>query len=126
MQFYIPELGTPIILAEDWTFRVINEKRNSGLAKLMDRDKEGDWYFPFGSKEASQDWHEAEGRFTSRRRVPIEPGDYTWPAGTTLVVDRIYIRKGNEEFSSVTFITRVKGKQVRFFAHLDDVNRIVF
>ncbi len=121
MKLYIPELGTTLTLAEDWTFRIINEKRNGGLAKLMENPNANDWYFPFGTIENPIE----EGGY-GRRRIPVEPGDYTIPAGTTLEVDRIYIRKGNEEFSSVTFKMRLKGKQIRFFAHLNDVNKIVF
>lgn len=49
--------------------------------------------------------------------------DYSWPAGTILEVDRIYIRKGAADFSSVTF--KIRGKKViRFWVKLEDVNRI--
>ena len=125
MQFYIPELGDVITLAQDWTFTVINEKRNAGLAVLMGREKSGDWYFPFGTKE-NPVIDEYNGRWGGRNRIPVDPGTHTFPAGTSLEVDRIYIRKGNEDFSSVTFKTRVGGKQVRFFARINDVNRIIF
>ena len=124
MQMFIPEIGTVLILAEDWTFHIINEQRNGGLAKLLGGAKEIDYYFPFGSVENSEVEH-AHG-WNARRRVPKDAGNYTWPAGTTLEVDRIYVRNGNEDYSSVTFKTHVKGKVVRFFAHLDDVNKIVF
>jgi len=44
-------------------------------------------------------------------------------AGTILEVDRIYIRKGAEDFSSVTF--KIRGNKVlRFWAKLQDVNNI--
>jgi hypothetical protein len=120
MQLFIPELGTLITLAEDWTFRITNEKRNTSLAKLMGRQS-ADYYYPFGTIENPID----EGQY-GRRRIPIEPGNYTVAAGTTLEVDRIYIRKGNEEFSSVTFKTAIKGKLIRFFVSLEDANKIVF
>jgi hypothetical protein len=120
----IPEIGTVLILAEDWTFTIINEQRNGGLAKMLGREKEGDYYFPFGSRDRNE--AEYTHQWYGRQRVPNDPGNYTWPVGTSLEVDRIYVRKGNEEFSSVTFKTRVKGKVVRFFAKLDDVNNIVF
>lgn len=66
----------------------------------------------------------------------------TIPAGTVLKVDRIYIRKGNSEYSSITFyakdlgeITRrpsywnrsgkpTKKKSLRFWAKLSDCNNI--
>jgi len=63
---------------------------------------------------------------------------FTIPKGTVLTVDRIYIRSGNHEFSSVSFrINKAKGKAkqqddnpfhvgIRFWAKLDDVNNIEF
>jgi hypothetical protein len=65
----------------------------------------------------------------------------TIPAGTVLKVDRIYIRKGLSEYSSITFfakdlgeVTRtnrwsnrtVKKKSLRFWAKLEDCNNIEF
>lgn len=46
------------------------------------------------------------------------------PKGTVLTVDRIYIRKGAKDFSSVTFKTVLNNKTYRFWLHLSDVNRI--
>jgi hypothetical protein len=67
------------------------------------------------------------------------------PAGTTLSIDRIYIRKGASEFSSITFYAKglgevtmngsrfswgnqktVKRKAQRFWAKLEDCNKIQF
>lgn len=65
----------------------------------------------------------------------------TLPKGTELKVDRIYIRKGASEFSSITFKTISFGKtevkhpwrtgsksknSLRFWVKLQDCNRIVF
>ncbi len=44
------------------------------------------------------------------------------PAGTVLMVDRIYIRQGREDWSSVTF----KVPKGRFWAKLDEVNNMEF
>lgn len=118
MRLFIPEIGTILTLAEDWTFKVVNEQRNAGLAEIQGLTT-GDYYHPFGTTE-SDEWR---GKF-GQRRVPNDAGSYTFPAGTSLEVDRIYIRKGNEDFSSVTFKTRVKGKVLRFFAKLDDVDKM--
>jgi hypothetical protein len=123
MQMYIPEIGTVITLAEDWTFKIVNEKRNASLAALLGK-KTDNYYFPFGTED-NNEWG-ANGGFYGQRRIAVDAGSYTWPAGTSLEVDRIYIRKGNEDYSSVTFKTAVKGKVVRFFAPLNDVNRIIF
>ena len=145
MRLYIPELGTGIILAADWTFTVINERRNASLAPLMGGPKErvkpwriednrpadedarqmawASYSYPFGVKKNPNytpgDWREP--RYKAKK-----PGKFTIPAGVTLTVDRIYIRQGNKEFSSVTFKTKLNDKIVRFFAKLDDVNNIEF
>ena len=50
-------------------------------------------------------------------------------AGQVLTVDRIYVRKGASDFSSITFnyIGAPKGSgRVRFWAKLADVNTIEF
>lgn len=137
MKLFIPELGTAITLAKDWTFKVTNESRNASLAALMGKrdqrkkfsfdDKvRGEYYnyrYPFGVKK-NPDYTPGDWREPSYK--PVNAGSYTFPEGTTLVVDRIYIRAGNKEFSSVTFKTRFNGKLIRFFAKLDDVNEIEF
>lgn len=47
---------------------------------------------------------------------------YSLPKDTVLIVDRIYIRKGNSDYSSVSF--KIKGTKKRFWAKLEDVNMI--
>jgi hypothetical protein len=112
MRLHIPEIGTQYRLTADWTFNLYFEYRNRGFGEALG--------------------------ITPPIRTPRYPGDtgprYAWtqeskftsvtlPAGTVLQVDRIYIRKGNEEFSSLTF--RVVGKRnQRFWAKLSDVNQI--
>lgn len=51
----------------------------------------------------------------------------TLPAGTVLKVDRIYIRKGMKDFSSLTFTAKLANmkKAARFWVKLRDVNRMV-
>lgn len=51
--------------------------------------------------------------------VPI-----TLPVGTKLKVDRIYIRKGASDFSSISFFATIDKKDYRFWAKLADVNTI--
>lgn len=50
----------------------------------------------------------------------------TLPAGTTLVVRRIFIRQGAGDFDSVTFSARVGKKSHRFWVKLEDANNIMF
>lgn len=95
---FIPPLGTKLKLTEDWKFTLYNESRNETLRTL----------------------HGLETRWLSYRDkqdgVATPPNKkVTIPAGTELIVDRIYIRKGSEEFDSVTFRmpgTKIAGKKV--------------
>lgn len=104
----IPSLGSSVRVAADWTFALHNESRNRSL---MDHFKivypEGYWpqYEHFNKGGSTQ---------------------VTLPAGTKLAIDRIYIRRGNDDFDSITFrITELEGKPVkkmRFWVKLPDVN----
>lgn len=117
---FIPPIGTEITLAEDWTFELWNESRNDTLVEVM-----------------GIQWPEAD--YYGKRK---QHHTVTIPKGETLKIDRIYIRKGKDDFDSVTFMW--KGKQrpayveqfysrsykmpariVRFWAKLDDVNKIL-
>ncbi|WP_374335359.1 hypothetical protein [Methyloversatilis sp.] len=129
---FIPPLGTELTLAEDWHFDLYYEHRNESLIEVM-----GINYKPTG-------WGDY-----GKKNWPV-----VLPAGTTLKVDRIYIRKGGSDFDSVTFFlkgektkkkvvdrtyttfdngVRTTGKYeytipsrgVRFWAKLRDVNKIV-
>ena len=124
---FIPPLGTEITLAEDWSFELYNEYRNSSLAAL------------FGIKYPELKTYYGQ----SDQHVTV-----TIPKGETLKIDRIYIRKGQSGFDSVTFMWRGKAlsgstgsytqwdtgriitykipkKPVRFWAKLDDANKIM-
>ena len=118
--FYIPTLGTEVVLAQDWTFTVINDHRNLTLIEtfnLAGPKEPDDWsYYPLGGGWNSRSRHHAT--ITAQA---------TLVKGTRLVIDRIYIRKGNKDFDSLTFrVLKTKTqKGFRFFAKLDDVNRMV-
>jgi len=123
MKLYIPENGDSIRLTSDWTFDLYNEGRNSSLMeKLGDkRGTIGAWHKDYGS-------------------IPC-----TIPAGAVLKIDRVYIRKGSKEYSSITFLWKgeslpakleqyweggetykVPRCPIRFWAKLQDVNNIEF
>ena len=119
---YIPEISDEIRLIADWTFALYNESRNSTLMEKMGdpRNVTGSWNDTFGT-------------------IPC-----TIPAGAVLKIDRIYIRKGSKEFSSITFLWKgeslpatietysdgstgkVPRLPIRFWAKLKDVNNIEF
>jgi len=135
-QLYIPEIGDSIRLTADWTFGLYNEDRNSTLMEVTN-----------DPRPVTYSWNT-----TDYSAIPC-----TIPAGSILKVDRIYIRKGKGEYSSLTFLwkdmrtkpkfldkvaTSYSGRDlfgdsrsyqakkparpVRFWAKLDDVNKIEF
>lgn len=126
----IPDIGYLIKLSEDWTFNLYYEGRNDSLLKAI------------GCEDCR-----TKGRVNGVWvRIDKESETVTLKAGSVLSVDRIYIRKGGEDYSSLTFwlkgtalyngeefnigklnddaTTFLKGK-VRFWAKLDQVNKIV-
>lgn len=128
---YIPGIGDVLTLAKEWQFRLYNEDRNSTLMELLGDTRKIEY-----------------GR-------DITPLDVSLKEGSTLKVDRIYIRKGLDDFSSITFLLvgasipgktiektatafgpggaspfsytkKIPKKPVRFWVKLDDANKIFF
>ena len=108
VRFCVPTLGTKIQLAEDWKFKLYREYRNNTL------------YSAITGKSYS--WDNDTGT----------PLSVTFPKGTVLSIDRIYVRRGKTEYDSLTFnlistphekLQKKKGR-VRFWAKLADVNTI--
>jgi hypothetical protein len=133
MKLFIPELGTKLTLTQPWDFKLYNEDRNSSLLKAWDlyNDPEFDAACDAVRNNPRYDW----ARKDSNERMSYFLGDYNWDVtldtGTELVVDRIYIRKGLSDWSSMTFrITETtdpdlaKQKKRRFWAKLNDCNQI--
>lgn len=102
-QLYIPEIGDVLKLTLPWTFTLYVEYRNKPLFKAMEIKSEGSFY--------------------DRENVRV-----ALPPGTVLIVDRIYIRKGKGDYSSITFRSKIPGikSKPRFWAKLSDVNQIIF
>lgn len=86
-------------------------------------------------QKAYADWRK-RAEAIAVKEIPI-----TLPAGTVLAVDRIYIRKGASDYSSITFYAKglgeseitnrwsgktTKWKAQRFWAKLSDCNQIEF
>lgn len=169
MNLYIPEIGDHLLLTEDWKFSLHAEGRNSDLAeflghymyrwaggwidesvlpKMRERDYRDKW--DDACREGEQNcpefikWQEDYKLWSDNAMsVKKESLAVTIPKGTVLAVDRIYIRKGSSDFSSLTFyaknlgeITRsqsqwsggkkVKKKALRLWAKLEDCNTIQF
>lgn len=134
MKMYIPELGDRIVLTKDWSFQLFNEHRNSGLINLLGVKFKGDYYVYNGKQyfHASKTWNRYDvinGRVPGVTFVKETGIEVSLKAGQVLTVDRIYVRKGASDFSSITFnyIGAPKGSgRVRFWAKLADVNTIEF
>lgn len=79
-------------------------------------------------------WHEDNNIWRSQvEQVGVAELPITFPAGTVLKVDRIYIRKGSSDFSSISFWAHglptplgKKPKAARFWAKLQECNKIQF
>ena len=151
MRMFIPEIGTRFTLEEDWTFTLHKERRNDTVwDKLRVAFPDAFTRIDAEMTEARELWLEYRSRPISRdpgarernleqlrahyeNMQSIEKFDLTLPAGTQLTVDRLYIRKGISDYSSVSFnlnATRhealdVKGRK-RFWAKLEDINRIEY
>jgi hypothetical protein len=153
MKMYIPEISDRIRLVDEWRFTLINEYRNESLWKFFESETAA-----VGEKRKKMEdrKHELERKFGyTYSNIPIvltadEQHEYrsiteqlrgtqyhyaqtevALPAGCELSVDRIYIRKGAGEWSSITFYlqshphTGFKRKP-RFWAKLSDCNHIEF
>ena len=110
VRFCVPTLGTKIQLAKDWKFKLFNEYRNDSLWGII------------SGKEYVRNW----------RDEPATPIPVTFPKGTVLSIDRIYVRRGKTDYDSLTFnlistshekLQKKKGR-IRFWAKLADVNAI--
>jgi hypothetical protein len=96
-QFCIPELEDIVVIAKYWVTTVQEESRNWHFLKAMGLNPPESERYP--------------SIFLASHRPPAKIHHLGFEPGTRLKVDRIYIRKGAEGFSSVTFKTR--GAHVR-------------
>jgi hypothetical protein len=167
---FIPEIGTELTLALNWSFSLHTERRNN---KML--DKLGYTSFPsfysrpgdelveddctlFLNAEQDKEFDDLYESCYTGRKVKTRYGDefekehdgdlyrkkrhefylkyvnsvpnnfitHTFNSGTILKLDRIYIRKGNSDYSSVTFYVKngeLKGQ--RFWAKLEEVNQMI-
>ena len=116
---FIPELGTKITNPADWRIEVIAEDRNKSL-------------------------FEAQGMALPGWQSYGKPlFNWTFPKDSIFQVDRIYVRKGNEAFSSISLLiletthpkmqktkiapfTKSVKMHGRFFCSLSDFNKAGF
>ena len=110
---FVPPLGTRLLLAEPWDFQLYNERRNATLMAMLGDTRELVYSDP-------------------------EPRSARLPPGTELIIDRYYIKQNLSGFDSVSFriagasaeaklysyLEKTTKRQVRFWAKLDDVNKM--
>jgi len=106
VKLYIPALGTCLSTTKAWTFSLFCEERNKSLWDLVTGMPKMDT-IPLRHRRGNM-------------------AAVTIPANTELTVDRIFIRKNQSMFNSVTFIAWVEHfgvkHRVRFWVPLDAVN----
>ena len=130
MQLNIPRLKDTLILIEDWSAEIPYEYRNREfLANLLQI-----------KKLSYQEQSEIISRFYDNDLVETgwrglrsnHPNTILIPAGTNLLVERIYIRQGASDFDSVTFRIPKNGCPInpnmtgRFWVKLPNANQIEY
>lgn len=112
MKLVIPRLkADQLALTKSWTFNLHHEDRNTSLGA----------HFNIPAKDFGSRWG-ASNRLTT---------EVTLPKGTVMTVDRYYIRQGNEQFDSITFMVheidgKVLKKKLRFWVKLDEALTLDF
>ena len=153
MKFNIPELGQRIRLNKKWTFSLFTEERNYSMISCAEMDKikklekEINKLYdqlkliktkPLSSEDGAYNFFiETPEHKTIRYQIRINYKEIehlrlnlpkmittTLPKGVILVVDRIYIRKGANDYSSVTF--KAPELKKRFWVKLEDANNLNF
>lgn len=121
MRLFIPTIGTELRLLTDWEFILHCEHRNYSLIDHFKLDP-----------NIRDRWD----CYSYRRPGGEDAWKVVLKAGTVLRVDRIYIRKGLDDFDSLSFVvvdsldktigTKQNGCKaaIRFWAKLPDVNNI--
>ena len=88
MTLFIPDIGTLLKLEQDWTFTLYAERRNTTLMNLfIEKPK---------SVDLNWSYHSLVQNTIKNQLVEL-------PQGLVIKVDRIYIRKGLSQYSSITF-----------------------
>lgn len=99
MRFFIPPLGTAVRLTRAWTCTVHREGRNWDVRRALVAHAAGET----GAEPQMGDWW---ARYSAQTSDSDGPLAMTLPADTILKIDRIYVRSGQGDFDSVTFMIK--------------------
>ena len=133
MQLYIPEIGTEFRLEQPWRFRLYAEDRNERIADLygyhMSYDSNHKMVWVKNEHKHLQPYNkpykEYDTWYAFVDKNSVDYIDVEFPINTILKVDRIYIRRGLKEFSSISFYAQGLGTgKRRFWAKLSDCNQL--
>lgn len=116
-------------LTEDWNFTLHPGSRNLSLYKQVS---------PENVEEGRYGNLTIKGSYRSESERDKKKVQASLPSGSILMIDRVYVRQGKSEYSSITFqlkktsrddidVEDAKGKKfVRFWVKLDDANKVRF
>ncbi len=123
MKLFIPDIGTKLILTSPWVFELYDESRNDKLIKELRTHTR---LLP----QPKPNEHGIYNYYGRNQKLC----DFTMPTGTKLSVQRVYIRVGAKDYSSISFSVnldvvstwnqKTKTIKARFWAKLPDVNRM--
>lgn len=156
MQLYIPEIGDHIELMSDWNFTLYDEYRNEKMWNLLNCYENPDVMHSLNIRKSASDdlealyskyrnlvqnyrshidkWSdediELSNKLSDLRRKEISCA-VTLPKSSILSFDRIYIRKGASDYSSISFYLKFHPKlhlkrKPRFWAKLEDCNTMEY
>jgi hypothetical protein len=99
-RLYIPKLGDILTLAAPWKITIYNESRNESLIKYLGKCVDGGHGFPLGQEPRGVEGPDYYNWYQKSKERFIKT---TLSKGSKLRVDRIYIRKGQDGYDSLTF-----------------------
>lgn len=111
----IPSIGTSLTLNKKWSFTLYGESRNEKFWETY--------------RKVKPSTEELDEKRLWEWDVEMQSIDISLPAGTELNLDRIYVRKGKQDFDSVSFFIKncpTKGIKGRFWVKLEDANKLSY
>lgn len=121
-RLFIPDIGSTIILSEDWTFTLHSEYRNETLAKKLGFKLSGGAWVSETPMVSKNPWETMFGK-----ECGLEVLQVTIPKGTEMTVRRMYVKQNQAAYASITFsIKKGPYKGSKFWVKLKDANNIHF